>query len=276
MERSRADLHIHTTASDGALSPTQVVEEAANIGLAAIAISDHDTVDGIDEAMAAAGVGNVEVIPAVEINTDLGPSEVHILGYFVDWRSERLRGHLLELRRARLERGKKMVGKLQTLGVPVTFERVLEIAGRGSVGRPHVAQAIVEVSSVQSIGEAFARFLVRGAPAYVERTKLTPFEAVAIVVASGGVACLAHPGKSGRDHIIPMLVKSGLRAIEVYHSDQYPESSQRYHAVARKLGLIETGGSDAHGFDPDYGTSIGSTTVDMRVVEDLRRAAAVG
>ena len=266
---SRADLHIHTTASDGVWTPTQVVEEAARIGLSAVAMADHDTVGGVEEAVAAGERYGVKVVPAVELNTDVGPVEVHILGYFIDWRSDKLREQLAELRKARLERGRRMVEKLRSLGVPVTLERVLEIAGSGSVGRPHVAQAICETGAVGSINAAFGRYLVRGAPAFVERTKMTPHDAVSIIVDSGGVACFAHPGKTNRDEMIPGLIKSGLRAIEVYYADQSPDITRHYESLARRFGLIATGGSDAHGFDPESGSSIGAVTVDESVVEEL-------
>lgn len=271
---SRADLHIHSTASDGTLTPTQVVEEAARVRLAAVALADHDTVAGIEEATAAGEKLGVQVVPAVELTSDLGPMEVHILGYFIDWRSEKFNSELARLRNGRLNRARKMVDKLRALGVPVTLDRVLEIAGSGSVGRPHVAQALVEAGVVESINSAFGRYLVRGAPAYVERLKLTPYDAISIVTDAGGVAGLAHPSKMGRDQMIMDLVKVGLRAIEVYHSDQSPDVVRHYQSIARRFGLIATGGSDAHGFNPDGAGIIGGVTVDMNVVDKLRAAAS--
>lgn len=274
MENARADLHLHTTASDGQLAPAQVVEEAARVGLAAIAISDHDTVAGIAEATAAGKRLGIEVVPAVEINTDIGAVEVHVLGYFIDWKSEKFEHQLLKLRNGRLERGKKIVEKLRALGIPITMDQVLAIAGSGSICRPHVARALYEAGVVESTGDAFSRFLVRGAPAYVERIKLSPYDAVLIVVDAGGVAGFAHPAHTGHDELIPLLIKSGLGAIEVFYPNQPPEVTQRYQALARKFGLIATGGSDAHGSVTDGGTCIGAATVDLRVVEQLREAAS--
>lgn len=273
MKTGRADLHVHTTASDGVLTPAQVVEEAARVGLSAIGISDHDTVAGLEEGMAAGKRLGVEVIPAIELSTDHGLFEIHILGYFFDWHSEKLLETLRMLRDARRERGMKMVEKLNELGVPVTFDRVMEIAGTGSVGRPHVARAIVETGVVTNMNGAFGRYLVKGAPAYIERTMMTPFDAVRVITCAGGVASFAHPSKVNYDNIIPELIKAGLGGIEAFHSDHSANVRRKYHAIARRNGIIATGGSDAHGFDPDARNTIGSVTVPMGIVEELREAA---
>jgi len=255
------------------MTPSQAVEEAARLGLSAIAVSDHDTVAGIDEALAAGSRLGIEVVPAIELNADYGSVEIHILGYLIDWRSAGLRQELERLRRARLDRSKKMVEKLRSIGVPVTIERVLEIAGSGSVGRPHVAQAIVEVGAAESMAAAFSRYLVRGAPAFVERMRMAPHDAVTLVAGSGGVAALAHPGQAGRDSLIPGLVKAGMGAIEVSYPGQTPDVAQHYQALARRFGLVATGGSDAHGFAGEAGAPIGGVTVDASVVQELRTAA---
>lgn len=273
MENGRADLHIHTTASDGHLTPAQVVEEAARVGLAAIAISDHDTVDGIEEATETGKRLGIEVVPAVEINTDIGPIEVHILGYFIDWRSEKLGKQLFKLRNGRVGRCRKIVEKLKALDIPITLEQVIEEAASGSVGRPHVAQVLCKAGVVETTADAFNKYLVRGAPAFVERSKLSPHEAVTIVVESGGVAGIAHPSHSGHDELIPQLMKYGLGAIEVFYPNQPSVVTQRYQSLARKYGLIATGGSDAHGYTPEGNTYIGAMTVDITVVEQLRERA---
>lgn len=271
---ARADLHIHTTASDGVLTPAQVVEEAARVLLSACAISDHDTVAGIPEAIEAGTRLGVQVVPAVELSTDLGPFEIHILGYFIDWNSVKLTKLLEKLRTARMERSRRIVEKLRLQGVPVTFDRVIEIAGSGSVGRPHIAQAIIETGVVDNAAAAFNRYLVRGTPTYVERMKLSPYDAVSMIVDVGGVAGLAHPGQIGRDDIIPALIKVGLGAIEAHFMGQAPDGARHYEELARRFGLIPTGGSDAHGFGEGGGATIGCVTVDARVVERLRDAAS--
>lgn len=268
-----ADLHIHSTASDGTLTPTEVVEIAAQLSLRAVSLCDHDTVGGIEEAMAAGERRGVEVVPGVEINTDVGPLEIHILGYFIDWRSDRLRAKLEELREARVTRGKRMVQKLRGLGMSVEFDRVMEIAGSASVGRPHVARVICEAGFADSVNSAFGKYLVRGAPAFVERYRLSPQDAIGLIISAGGVAGLAHPAKIRRDDLIPLFIKFGLRAIEVYHGDASSDVSDRYIAIARQYDFIPTGGSDAHGFDTSRPNTIGTVGVSYDIVERLREAA---
>jgi len=178
LDRKSADLHIHSTASDGSLRPAQVVERAHAAGLAAIGIADHDTVDGITEAISAGERLGIEVVPAVEINTDIPGKEAHVLGYFIDIECGGLHKELAKLREARLRRGEKMVANLREVGVPVTMERVLEIADGAPIARPHVARAIVETGAVRSLASAFGRFLIPGAPGYVARYKFSPAEAI--------------------------------------------------------------------------------------------------
>jgi 3',5'-nucleoside bisphosphate phosphatase len=269
----RADLHIHSTASDGAMSPMEIVSEAAALGLGAICITDHDTTDGLAEAAEAAQSRDIQLVPGVEINTDYGATEVHIIGYLIDPSSERLLEALGGLREERLMRGEQMVRKLQDIGVRVTMERVLEIAGSGSIGRPHVAQAICEAGVASGMNSAFGRFLVRGKPAFVPRGRLKAVEAIELVIEAGGVAGLGHPGKVGWDGIIPELKDAGLQAMEVNHTDHSRHECKRYKKLAEEYGLIPTGGSDSHGLTRDKPIAIGSVTVDVEVVEQLRQAA---
>jgi len=269
----RADLHIHSTASDGAQTPAEIVAEAVRAGLAAFSITDHDTIDGLLEAEEAAKDAGIDCVPGVEIGADYGASEVHILGYFIDPERVTLRDALAKLREARLERGAKIVRKLHDLGVPVTIERVLEIAGGGSVGRMHIAQAICETGAVHSMNAAFGKYLTRGAAAFVPRLRMTPEEVVSLVSGAGGVPCLAHPSKIGWDGIIPALQQCGLQGIEVYHTDHSEQVSRHYESVATKYGLIPTGGSDSHGPRLDKPVAVGSVTVQSSIVERLRSAA---
>lgn len=270
MHRGKADLHTHTTASDGTFSPAELVHAAFGAGLGAIGIADHDTVAGIPEALQAAAGLDFEVVPAVEINTDWQKGkEVHILGYYVDYHSESFLKILDNQRRMRYHRGELMVEKLREAGVPITFEQVLKTADGASVGRPHVARVLVELGIVRSMQSAFGRFLVPGAPGYVPRQKLSPAEAVKIVLDAGGVACLAHPGKEGLESLVPELVAAGMQAIEVYHSDHTSAVSRRFAKIAAKYGLIATGGSDSHGPEAIEPTEIGSVTVDFEIVERL-------
>ena len=276
MER-RADLHIHTTASDGAFTPAQVVEVASSLGLAAIAVTDHDTVDGVDDALAAGRQCGVEVIPSVEISTmHQGRTEVHILGYFIDHRNADLVKFLRTLKDARRRRAVRMVEQLNAAGVPVTFERVAELANGGSIGRPHVARAICEVQAASSMNSAFGRFLQEGGPGYVPRYKIEPVEAVQIITHSGGVACCAHAAKLKRDELLLQLLGQGMAAIEVWHPDHTAAGARFYQRFAESRGLIATGGSDAHCFEGAGIGTIGQVTVPYEVVEQLKRASDGG
>lgn len=264
-----ADLHVHTTASDGTLSPAEVVDEAARIGLAAVGIADHDTVRGIGAALSRGKEVGLKVVPGVEINTDVGKDEVHVLGYFIDHLSSSLNAELDRLRNERESRAERIVERLNSIGVNVSFDRVKQIAGSGAIGRPHIARAIVEAGFASNMNGAFGKYLVRGAPAYVARHKLTPYEAIDIIKNAGGVAVLAHPGIHSHDEIIPSLVDKGLNGIEAYHTDHTPAQTKHYIEIARRYRLLVTGGSDSHGPNNVKTVAIGSVTVSVEVVEEL-------
>ncbi len=269
MERL-ADLHVHTTASDGALTPAQVVEAAMNAGLAAVGITDHDTVDGIDESLEAGKRLGIEAVPGVEISAVERGVEVHVLGYFIDHHHPDLLQQLVTVKEARLERGRLMVEKLNAMGVPVEFSRVLELARGGSVGRPHVARAICEVGAASGMDAAFGRYLVTGAPAFVPRYEISPQDAMTLIIRASGVPCLAHVAKLRHDEVVVALMDVGLAAIEIYHPDHGPTSERFYRKFAAKHGLIATGGSDAHCFPDGRSPGVGGVTVDYEVVEQLR------
>jgi len=271
--RQEADLHVHTTASDGTLTPKQVVREAVRVGLAALGIADHDTVDGVAPGLEAGRSAGITVVPAVEINTDFGKDELHILGYYIDHESTALKERLEHLRTARIERAKRIVERLNELGVKVTMDSVREVAGGAPIGRPHIARAIVGAGYTPAMNAAFGKYLVRGAPAYIPRYKLTPFQALEIVHGAGGVAVLAHPGLGSHDELIPKLVDAGLQGIEVYHCDHSPAQAEHYLKIARRYNLIPTGGSDSHGPNNIKTVAIGSVRVDISVVDRLRALA---
>lgn len=253
------------------MTPSEIMEEAGRVGLGAICITDHDSVEGLAEAAAVSA--GVEFVPGVEINADNEAREIHIVGYFIDPLCEKLRETLMGLRRARLDRAKRIVDKLRDLGVPVTIERVVQIAGNGAVGRPHIAQAICETGAVSGMNSAFGKYLTRGARAYVPRGRITPQEAIEIIIEAGGVAGLAHPGKVGNDGVIEELLDCGLGALEVHHTDHGHQDVSRYSKLAAKYNLIATGGSDSHGMLKDKPISIGSVTVGLEVVGELRAAS---
>lgn len=250
-KKMAVDLHIHTTASDGSETPEQVVSRARGLGLEAIAITDHDTVDGIKPAVEKGRQLGVEVIPGVEISSDYEDTEVHVLGYFFNLSDQGFLSQLHLLRSARYDRAKKMVKKLNKIGIEITLSEVLKVAGEGTApGRPHIARVLKKKRIVGSIEEAFELYLDKNGPAYVPRYKLTPQEVVHLIRSAGGVAVMAHPGVTGRDELIPVLIAGGLNGLEVYHPEHSLESERKYKETAQKYNLIATGGSDYHG--PEY------------------------
>ena len=265
------DLHLHSTASDGRLSPEDVVRTAAKLGLAVISITDHDSVDGIAPALKVAeNHPPLRVIPGVECSTDVPRGEVHVLGYFIDYTNPELVIKLAAFRNSRKVRAQKMIDKLATMGISIEWTRVEDIAGAGSVGRPHIAQAMLEKGYVPSLKEAFNRYIGREAPAYVEREKMTPEEVVQLITRVGGLAILAHPADiDDLEHLIPRLQREGLVGMEVYY-DNYPLGTTQYLAsLAHKHALVATGGSDFHGMDNATETPIGGVAIPREGVERL-------
>lgn len=265
----RIDLHTHTTASDGLLSPEALVELARKSGATILAVADHDSTDAVDAAMAAGRKLGVEVIPAVEINTDVDAAEVHVLGYFVDHQQEWFAAFLRRLRGGRVNRAERMVEKLNALGLRIDIRRVKALAA-GAVGRPHVARALVEAGAVRSTEEAFEKYIGRNGPAYVERMKVTPEEAVQVILRAGGIPVLAHPGWGVKDDMIPPLVDAGLEGLEVYYPDHTPAMVQRYLDLAQRHRLLVTGGTDFHGGDLATKVPPGSQYVPVECVVKLR------
>jgi len=267
---SEIDLHIHSTASDGRLSPEEVVRQSVKHGLTIIALTDHDTVDGIAPALEAArAFPKLRVIPGVELSTDVPQGEVHVLGYFIDHTSQRLRATLGRMRNSRQERAQEMIAKLRGLGIHIEWQRVREIAGSGSVGRPHLAQAMLEKGYIASFKEAFTNYIGRGGPAYAERKKKTPVEAVELILGARGLPVLAHPFTGGDpEAIIATLKAAGLAGIEAYYNGYTVEEISRLISLADRYNLIVTGGSDYHGIDSTE-TMIGGVDVPMEAVERL-------
>jgi predicted metal-dependent phosphoesterase TrpH len=270
------DLHTHSTASDGIYTPTELLHKAREAGITIIALTDHDNTDGLEEAKIAAQALLIDLIPGIEINTDVGGGEVHMLGYFLEyWRPE-FQAVLKILRDARVRRGQRMVELLNEHGVNISWKRVREIA-QGSVGRPHVAEALLEAGYVQTIGEAFEKYIGSGCFAYVPRYKLTPIDAVRLINSVNGLAVIAHPielpGLDGLERWLPDLCKAGMVGLETYYGQYTPEEERKLLALAHAYNLIPTGGSDFHG-PGIHPTPLGGRYVPFEAVERLRAEAA--
>jgi len=267
---SLVDLHVHSTASDGRLTPHDIILKAVEAGLKVIALTDHDSVEGIIPALEAAKASpSITFIPGVEISTDLADGEAHILGYFVDHTDPEFASTLVKFRDSRLNRGKLMVEKLATLGIYIDWARVQEIAGDGAIGRPHVARAMMEKGYVKNFEDAFI-YIGQGGAAYVPRYKMTPEEAVALIVRAKGIPVLAHPFTvRDPDAMVRLLKKSGLAGIEAYYKDNTPAQTNATLALARKYGLIATGGTDYHGIDENKEVRLGGTEVPMEAAQKL-------
>jgi predicted metal-dependent phosphoesterase TrpH len=276
---ARIDLHTHSTASDGAFSPSEVVRLALVHRLDVLALTDHDSTNGIAEAQAAARGTPLSVLPGIELaTTPPDGNTMDVLGYLYDPDDAALQARLDALRANRLDRAALMVERLAGLGVPVSYERVLEIAGEGAVTRPHVAQALLEAGQVATFQEAFDRFLGDGRPANVPHAKLTPQEAIALLHAAGGVAVLAHPIRLvemglNPEAVVADLTPHGLDGLEVYYPDHTPDFTLRMRVLARRFELVMTGGSDFHRREGDT-IRLGSQPVPAESVDHLRQRAA--
>ena len=270
------DLHLHSSISDGVHNPTEVVHKAAEAGLSFISLTDHDSVGGIAEALeAASAFPALTVIPGVEISTESPGGEVHVLGYFIDYTHTGLLEALGRMRCSRESRARRMTEKLARLGYPVDWNRVQELAGEGSIGRPHIAQALLEKGYIETIKEAFTRFLTWGGPAYVERDKMTPEEAIALILEAGGLPVLAHPLISGDpESMIAELKQAGLVGIEAYYKDYNQTEVRTLVGLARRYGLLTTGGTDYHGLDANSEVPMGSSDVPPEAIEQLLDYAA--
>ena len=270
------DLHLHTTASDGRLTPTELVNLAAKRGLLTIAVTDHDSTEGLDEAFRAAeAYPQLTVIPGAELSTDVPGSEIHVLAYFINYGDEQLQETLQKFRVGRLHRAKSMVEKLRELGVDIEWERVQEIAGEAAFGRPHIALAMVEKGYINQTNEAFERYIGRNGPAYVEREKLTPQEAVGMISGWGGVAVVAHPAQiPDLDGVLDDLKAVGLAGLEVFYAQYSEEKIQELADVAIRHGLVPCGGSDYHSLGNPGEPLPGAMGPPLETVERLEKLAA--
>ncbi|MFH1655137.1 MAG: PHP domain-containing protein [Candidatus Omnitrophota bacterium] len=266
------DLHLHTDFSDSILSAAELVKLAAASGLSAIAITDHDCLEGIEPTKKEAEKFNLEVIPGVELTAEMDGKEVHILGYYINHRDAKLIERLEKMKKIREERIFEMVEKLKEQGVDnIDPQEVLNLSGMGTVGRAHLAVILKQKGWVSSFSEAFQKYIGDNSPAYVGKFKMTPKEAIKTILDSGGIPVLAHPHSLWENNLIPEFVKAGLEGLEVYYPGYSESQIQHYKNLADKFGLLVTGGSDYHGAIKQ-GIVIGQPRVSYEVVEKLKQA----
>jgi hypothetical protein len=265
-----ADLHIHSNLSDGTESPEEIVKLAKAGGLKTIALTDHDNVDGVGEAVAAGKGLGVEVIPGIEFTCEIPGAEVHVLGYFIEAEQPALLEQLTRIQEGRVKRIYKISEKLKKLGIELRPEEIFKFSGKKAPGRPHVARALIAKGVVGSFKEAFDRYLDFRGPAYVSHYKLSPSEAIKLIISAKGLPVIAHPAVTGRDDIIEKLMVEGLVGIEAYYPSHGPQQTEYYVNLARKLGLLATGGSDYHGANSGREIKLGDFSIPDELADKLR------
>ncbi len=265
-------MHSHTNASDGEHSPEELIEIARERGISTLAVTDHDTTAGLERALTAVErVSDIELIPGVELSTDIPGYEIHVLGYFVNWRDPEFQRMLDQFREGRIGRAEKIVRLLGELGAPISFASVQAIAGDAAIGRPHVARALLQAGHVATVQEAFDKYLANDRPAYVEHYSLPPPEAVALILRAGGVPVLAHPREV--KHYVPELLPAGLLGLECYYADYDERERAELLALAKQYGMVPTGGSDFHGLHRmGHMGGLGEANVPPEVMDMLRKA----
>lgn len=271
------DLHVHTNLSDGSFEPAEAVRYAHKVGLAAISITDHDSVNGIDAAISEGSKIGLEVIPGIELSTevnDSGKSEMHILGYYIDWQNEELRQILKFLQDERNQRAYKIIDKFAALGIKIDKDKLTAMIGNGgTIGRLHFAKMLIEMDIVDNVSEAFYKYLGEGRSAYVPKHKISPDEGIQLILRFGGIPVLAHPyyAHYSNNELLIRLVKNGLKGIEVWHTKHPQSAIGTFEKLAKKHGLISTGGSDCHGAYGGESALLGTIKVPYSVVEELKK-----
>lgn len=269
MPSDKTDLHMHSYFSDGYYSPEKLVEKAKKQGIKTLSITDHDSVNGILEAIDIAEKFNIEIIPGVEISTDIRDTEVHILGYFVDPKNKDLEHYLNFFREERYKRAIRIVNKLNILGLDISFDDILTVAKNSAIGRPHIAQALLAKGQVKSFFEAFYKYIGNHAPAYERKVHLSPQSAFKIISDAGGLSFIAHPGNMP-EILIKELIDAGVDGIEVIHPSHSPEQVRFYRGIVNEYFLLESGGSDFHGGKREDDENLGKYYTSSKVVDTMR------
>lgn len=267
----RADLHMHTTHSDGAFPTEEIVRRAKGAGLTIISITDHDNVAAVDEGIEAGKACDIEVIPGVELSAEVGEQEVHILAYFFDHKNQHLLDYLTFFRTERMKRAERIVEKLNDLNVPLTLDAVLERAGTGSVGRPHIATALYEEGLTDSYHEAFFKYIGNGKPAYEKKYRVSPQAAIELIASAGGLSFVAHPGNSLDEAVLLEFINEGVDGIEVVHPSHSQERVMHYSGIVNEYFLLASGGSDFHGGRRNDQELLGKYYVSPDHVQEMRR-----
>lgn len=271
----RADLHTHSTASDGLSEPAEIVRQAKQVGLSAVSLTDHDAVLGIDEAVNAGEKLDIEVIPGIEISTLENGQDVHILGYFINHKNKEFLHALEELQKVRDRRNEMMISKLNDLGIEITLDEVtIKLRRDGAnIGRPHIGEVLLDKGVVKSMEEAFDKYLGKNGKAYINPVRISPEEGIDLIRKAGGVPVLAHPGVYDDDVMVARLIKYGLVGIEAFHPDHDSHRERKYRGMAERYGVLATGGSDFHGSRSGvmFHAPIGKKTVLYEVVEKLKQ-----
>jgi predicted metal-dependent phosphoesterase TrpH len=266
-----ADLHLHTNFSDGTFTPEELVAHAAQHNLAAIALTDHDTVEGCARAAAACAVAKIQFIAGSELTAEQDGNEIHILGYFLDTQNDKLLKETAKFQTVRQNRIREMVARLNQLNVALEADEVFKLANCRAPGRPHVARALVKAGLVSTLDEAFERFLKKDRPAWVPKMKMSAFDAIELIHQAGGLAVMAHPGLNRTDEVIPSLVAAGLDGFECFHTKHSKTTSEHYLKIARQYGLLVTGGSDCHGLNKGK-PLVGTVRLPFHYIEKLLEA----
>lgn len=264
------DLHLHTNASDGSLSPVELVKKAIELNYKAIAITDHDTIDGLKPALKVSQNTLLEIIPGIEINTDFKKHEVHILGYFIDYQAPILTKKLNYLMEMRVDRARKMLTRLKKMGVKIEWKNILDRTKGNIIGRSHIAREMIDSGYVDSWDEAFNNYIGLEAPAYVPRDRLTPGQAINLIKKAGGLPVLAHPGLINNDQIVKEIINRGLKGLEVHYYEHTEREIEKYKTMAFNHNLVITGGSDCHGPGNKDGLRLGKVRLNYSIVEEMK------